>query len=74
MNVSRNYFIAKPFSTRELISSINTLSRDTEKIDEDKGITCFGDIIIYYKVFKVFIGGKEINLTLTEFSMLSFLL
>ncbi|MCF0232847.1 MAG: response regulator transcription factor, partial [Enterococcus sp.] len=33
----------------------------------------FGDMIIDYKGYKVFVGGEEIDLTLSEFSLLSVL-
>ncbi|MCF0104214.1 MAG: response regulator transcription factor [Eggerthellaceae bacterium] len=66
-------YLVKPFSPRELIARINALFRRAEKKEEDEGTAQFGDMIIDYKGYKVFIGGEEIDLTLTEFSLLSLL-
>ncbi|MCF0231240.1 MAG: response regulator transcription factor [Enterococcus sp.] len=67
-------YLVKPFSPRELIARINALFRRSEKKEKDEDTSQFGDMIIDYKGYKVFIGGEEINLTFTEFSMLSLLM
>ena len=66
-------YLVKPFSPRELIARINALFRRAEKEVEEEETAKFGDMTIDYKGYKVFINGKEVDLTLSEFSLLSVL-
>lgn len=67
-------YITKPFSLRELSARIKAVLRratnEDSDLDEDE-ILEYGEIMINLSTFEVFISGKRINLTPTEFKILA---
>lgn len=66
-------YMVKPFSVKELIARIKAILRRTENIQalESKQMT-IGDILkIDIDRHEVFVGDKKINLTKTEFTILT---
>lgn len=68
-------FVVKPFSILELIARIKAILRRTEGyVQRDgKDLIRHDDLEIDLQRHQVAIGGKRINLTAKEFSLLSFL-
>jgi len=63
-------YITKPFSPRELVARVRAVLRRTRK-PSDESILKFDNILkIDLKKFEVFVNGKKINLTTTEFKLL----
>ena len=75
LELGANDYISKPFSPKVLIARIRAILRrrrkepetDTERIRRE------GDLVIDRKRHRVTIEGKELDLTLSEFELLSFL-
>lgn len=65
-------YLAKPFSTEELLARIRALLRRPQSIKEEK--LTFADLELEPSSFKVKRGEKEIRLTNKEFSLLQHLL
>lgn len=64
-------YVTKPFSPRELMLRVkNLLQRRTppEKVEE---VMTFGSLVIDVPGHAVSVGGKDVELTATEFSLLS---
>ncbi|MCK4359978.1 MAG: response regulator [Candidatus Cloacimonetes bacterium] len=66
-------YIVKPFSPRELIARVKAVLRRIEAKPHKTKIIKRNDLIIDLLKYKVTIKGKEINLTTTEFKLLSIL-
>ncbi|MCD6101462.1 MAG: response regulator [Candidatus Cloacimonetes bacterium] len=66
-------YIVKPFSPRELIARIKAVLRRAEAKTEKPKIIKRNDLMIDLAKYKVTIKCKEINLTTTEFKLLSIL-
>lgn len=64
-------YVVKPFSIEELIARIQAVSRRKERKEEV--ISKFG-IELYPTQYRVFVAGKEIELSKTEFSLLYLLM
>ena len=60
-------YMGKPFNPRELLARIKALLRRSEIKEEDVD----NNIIMNYAARSAFIGGKELELTGTEFDLLS---
>ncbi|EKN71185.1 response regulator transcription factor [Schinkia azotoformans] len=67
-------YITKPFSLRELSARIKAVLRratnEDSDVDEDE-ILEHGEIMINLSTYEVFVSGKRINLTPTEFKILA---
>jgi DNA-binding response OmpR family regulator len=68
-------YLTKPFSLRELLSRIQAVFRRTMDKSEVlvKPKYVFGDLEVDLGRSRVYISGEEINLTRTEFKILSYL-
>jgi len=67
-------YITKPFSPRVLIARIrNALRRGKKKTPEENNAIKIHDIVINPERHEVLIKGKRVELTATEFALLSFL-
>lgn len=62
-------YMTKPFNTLELIARIKAITRRTERIVEGKSII-HEDLVVNRDERRVYVKGKEINLTAREFDML----
>lgn len=65
-------YMTKPFNTLELLARMKAIVRRLERHEKDEIIE-ISDLIINRAERKVYIKGKEINLTSKEFEMLYFL-
>jgi len=65
-------YIAKPFELREIMARITSVLRRTDSKMQAKTILKFKDLFIDYNNRAVHLKGKNLNLTSTEFELLSF--
>jgi len=72
--VGADDYVTKPFSPRELILRARSVLKRTTRNDLPKKTIKFKDMVIDPEKHSVSIGKKEIELTLTEFKLLTFLL
>ena len=69
-------YITKPFSVRELTARVKALLRRAAPQSEDEGILQvevldFGDLVIDISGHKILVEGKEVDLTASEFKLLT---
>ena len=65
-------YLVKPFSPRELVARVRALLRRASKGSENaREYLDFGDLVIDIGAHKVLVDKKEIELTASEFKMLS---
>lgn len=71
-------YLTKPFGTSELLARIRTALRHTitsasaEEVAKN-GKFCVGDLMIDYNKYRVYINGKDANLTQSEFKIVALL-
>ena len=65
-------YLTKPFSSRELIARVRAVLRRSKAPEEVQGSAEFvcGALRIHYAQHRVFVGGKEVSLTPTEYDLL----
>ena len=65
-------YLVKPFSPRELVARVRALLRRAH-IDSDpqREVLTFGDLVIDISGHKVMVDGKEVDLTASEFKLLT---
>ena len=62
----------KPFSPRELVARVRALFRRTHLTDEPQvEVLDFGDLVIDISGHKILVEGKEVDLTASEFKLLT---
>jgi len=67
-------YVTKPFSSRELVARVRAVLRRTKLWDEQpEPIFCFQDLVIDFARNRVTLGVQEVNLTDTEYRLLSYL-
>ncbi len=66
-------YMAKPFSPKELVARVRTVLRRGKKDEDEREIINVGDLIINTKKIKVMAKSKVIDLTSTEFKILTLL-
>ena len=66
-------YLAKPFSTSELLARVRALLRRVRTVDDEGPQTEFrvGDFVIDYQRRKVQMRGEEVRLSATEFKLLT---
>lgn len=64
-------YMTKPFSIKELVARIHALARRTSSNSKAPQNLRFKDISMDLKSHRVFLGPKELSLTLTEFRILA---
>ncbi len=76
LELGANDYISKPFSPRELVARIRAILRRRRKPGDNEtpsGIRQVGDMVIDRARHVVTIQGESVDLTLSEFELLSFL-
>ena len=75
LELGANDYISKPFSPRELIARIRAILRRRRKTGqkEESHVIREGDLVIDHSRHSVTLAGKQIDLTYSEFQMLSLL-
>ncbi len=67
-------YISKPFSARELAARVRAALRRAALVDKHhEPLFCSQDLVIDFAAHKVTIGGQAINLTATEYKLLSYM-
>lgn len=71
-------YITKPFGTNELIARIKTALRHTRTASGDDGIAVegvfrTGGLTVDYSKYRVYVDGKDANLTQNEFKLVALL-
>ncbi len=67
-------YVVKPFSSRELVARVKAVLRRAKLWDErPEPAFHFNGLVIDFARHRVTIGGQEVNLTATEYKLLSYL-
>ena len=74
LSIGADDYVTKPFSLEELIARIRAVLRRTQDTGSDNERLRFADIEMDEGTHEVWRGGRAIDLTPTEFSLLRFLL
>ena len=65
-------YLIKPFSPRELVARVRALFRRAHQADEPQvEVLDFGDLVIDISGHKILVEGKEVDLTASEFKLLT---
>ncbi len=64
-------YITKPFSPRELVARVRAVLRRTERVEESSDLVVAGDLRIEVPSMRVEVGGRLVELTATEFQLLT---
>jgi len=64
-------YMTKPFSPKELVARVRTILRRTAAAAPRDGIVRVGDLVVDGPRMRVSAGGRELDLTATEFQLLS---
>jgi two-component system OmpR family response regulator len=67
-------YVTKPFSLDELIARVHNLVRRTQTLQESSGTLRFTDLELNEDTFEVSRGDRPIELTVTEFRLLRYLM
>lgn len=73
LDAGANDYVTKPFSAGELLARIRSILRNSVGNSDSLGTFETGDLKIVYDARKVYLDGREIKLTQTEFNILTFL-
>jgi len=73
LDIGADDYVTKPFSPKELVSRIKAVLRRSGKIHDLTQIQ-FQDIVLDTEQHRVSISGKEVDVSPTEFKLLSFFL
>lgn len=65
-------YVTKPFSPKELVLRIEALLKRTQKVKTDSTLRA-GDFLLERNTLKLFLSGKQVDLTATEFKLLRLL-
>ena len=63
-------YVTKPFSPRELIARVKAILRRRRNVEESGKFDIGGTLIIDTEKYEVFVEGKRVELTSTEFKIL----
>ncbi len=66
-------YITKPFSPKELVARVRTVLRRVENKPADREVIRAGDLTLDIPRMQLRVGGREVELTPTEFQILSVL-
>ena len=67
-------YVTKPFSPKELVARVKAVLRRRRNVEESGKLDVGGILIIDTEKYEVFVEGKRIELTSTEFRILKLLL
>jgi len=63
-------YVTKPFSPRELVARVRAVLRRSERASEARDRIEVGDLVLDVPRLRVTLGGRPVDLTATEFSLL----
>jgi DNA-binding response OmpR family regulator len=64
-------YVTKPFSPRELVARVRAVLRRAERAAVPSDVVAVGDLVLDMPRLRVTIGGRPVDLTATEFSILA---
>jgi DNA-binding response OmpR family regulator len=64
-------YVTKPFSPRELVARVRAVLRRSERAGETREVIEVGDLVLDEPRLRTTVGGRAIDLTPTEFSILT---
>lgn len=64
-------YITKPFSPRELVARVRAVLRRSERATETGQVLAVGDLVLDVPRMRTEVGGRAVELTSTEFSILA---
>jgi DNA-binding response OmpR family regulator len=74
LNIGADDYVTKPFSASELAARVRAvLRRIGAKDDPTKSIFSYKDLVIDFTSHRVMINNRELNLTSTEYRLLSYI-
>ena len=76
LDLGADDFVTKPFSREVLLARARSLLRRTEQISPEPALTGYNDdyLTINLEKRRIYVNGRQISLTATEFRLLSYLL
>jgi two-component system phosphate regulon response regulator PhoB/two-component system alkaline phosphatase synthesis response regulator PhoP len=74
LEIGADDYVSKPFSPRELTARVKAVLRRKERKEKSKGIERGGMLKIDPEKFEVFVKGEKVELTSTEFKILTILM
>ncbi len=66
-------YVTKPFSPKELVARVKAVLRREERKEETKKVEIGNILVVDTERYEVFVEGKKVELTTTEFRILQFL-
>jgi two-component system, OmpR family, response regulator MtrA len=67
-------YVTKPFSPRELVARVTSVLRRSEPRPDGKTVLEVGDVHVDIGTRRAFAGGREVELTATEFDLIAYLM
>lgn len=77
LEIGADDYVAKPFSSRELVARIAAVAKRAEERKENskkEKMVLFGNVTLDTKNYLAYLSGEEIKMTKTEFAILDYLI